>query len=238
MKKYISLFLLTVLVSSSVIAQSKAKPKQLDPFTVIFRAAINTSIFSNPSATNTAFTHARQIGGFSFGISGNWPLTPVLSFQPGIKITSKGSYADADTAYYHVSAAVKPVYLEVPLNLVAKYQLQHNVYIYVGAGPYVAKGVGGKNNYTGTSGVLGSDAPFSGSDKIIYGNHGTPTYAETFGNMQSFDFGANALVGIQYWKFSLSLDFDMGLTNISYGGLTPNSGSQNRSLSLSLGFHL
>ena len=240
MKKFILFLLVTLLVSSSVIAQSKAKvkAKQTDPFSLIISVGSNWSIFSNPNLGHSTLTQAKQVSGFNFGLAGNWPLTNAISFQAGLRLTQKGSRAYADTPYYHVYSTARPLYFQVPVGFVYTHPLSSDFKFFVGAGGYVARGVGGKNSYSGISGTLGEESTVSGNDKILYGNPGS-SYAQvqTFSNLQAFDYGVNGVVGIEYWKFRLALGYEEGLTNISYGINTPNPNSKNKSISLTLGFH-
>ncbi len=109
---------------------------------------------------------------------------------------------------------------------------------FIGAGGYIAKGVGGKSSYSGLSGYLGQENTVSGNDKILYGNPGSSySQVKTFGNLQTYDFGFNALAAVEYWKLRLALTYDGGLTKIAYGSNTPNTESKNKSISLTLGFH-
>src|SRR3569833_973200 len=177
MKKF-SLFLLVLMViSSGVIAQSKAKTKQKDPFSFMVAVGSNWSIFTNPQSNGSTFTQAKQVSGYNIGITGNWPISQALSVQAGLRFSQKGSRVYADTPYYHVYSTARPLYLELPLNLVYTYKASKNVRIYAKAGGYAAKGMGGKSSYSGISGSLGSEGLVSGNDKIAYGNPGS-TYVQ------------------------------------------------------------
>jgi len=238
MKKFISFLLALLVVSSGVIAQSKAKSQQKDPFSFMVAVGSNWSIFTNPQSSGSSFTQAKQVSGFNIGITGNWPLSQTFSVQAGLRFSQKGSRVYADTPYYHVYSTARPLYLELPVNLVYTYKASKNVRIYAGAGGYAAKGMGGKNSYSGISGVLGSEGFISGNDKIIYGNPGS-TYAQvqTFSNLKKFDFGVSALAGVEYWKFDFTLGYQEGLTAIGYGANIPNNESKNRVMNFTLGFH-
>jgi hypothetical protein len=144
----------------------------------------------------------------------------------------------ADTPYYHVYSTPRPVYLEIPVHFVYTYQASKNVRLYAGIGGYVAKGMGGKNSYSGIAGSLGSESLVSGNEKIIYGNPGN-SYAQvqTFSNMRSFDYGASGIIGVEYWKFDFTLGYQEGLYPVGYGANVPNKDSKNRVANFTLGFH-
>jgi len=237
MKKFLIFSLLIVLVASSVNAQVKAKPKEeLDPFSIIISAGSNWSIFSNPQTAGTTFTQAKQVTGFNIGLAGDWPLIKNLSLQVGLRLSMKGSRVYADTPYYHVFSTSRPSYLQIPVGLEYTYKLDKGFKLFAGLGGYIAKGIGGKTSYAGTSGQLGSEGSINGNDKIIWGNP-TSTFvqAETFVNMQKFDFGATGTIGIKYWKLRLALSYEQGLANIAYNNSAPNINSKNKSMSLTLG---
>jgi hypothetical protein len=231
---------LIVLVSTSAIAQSKAKPKTsqpLDPSTIIISVGSNWSIFSNPQTAGSTFTQAKQVSGFNFGITGNWPIIKNVSFQAGLRLTQKGSRVYADTPYFHVFSTSRPLYLQLPAGFEYTYKLDRHFKLFVGLGGYIAKGIGGKTSYSGITGQLGEEVSLSGNDKIIYGNPAASVIqAQTFGNMQKFDFGATGVIGINYWKLRLALGYEEGFSTISYSSTSPNPNSRNKSMSLTVGF--
>ncbi|HVX51225.1 MAG TPA: outer membrane beta-barrel protein [Chitinophagaceae bacterium] len=239
MKKLVFAGLFIVTIASSALAQVKAKPKtsqQLDPFTLIVSVGSNWSIFSNPQNGASTFTQAKQVSGFNLGITGNWPFAKNLSFQGGLRLTQKGSRVYADTPYYHVFSTPRPLYLQVPVGLEYTFKLDRNFKLFAGLGGYIAKGIGGKSSYAGIAGLLGEEASINGNDKIIYGNPGSNLIqAQSFGNMQKYDYGVNGVIGLKYWKLRLALGYEQGLANLAYGGTSPNPESKNKSMSLTLG---
>jgi len=240
MKKFLLFFSLIVFATSSVLAQTKAKPKtssqELDPFSIIISAGSNWSIFSNPSAAGSTFTQAKQVSGLNFGLAGNWPLVKNLSFQAGLRVSKKGSEVYADTPYYHIKSTSRPIYLQLPVGLEYTYKLKKDFKLFADFGGYVAKGVGGKTSYSGTSGQLGDEGTIGGNDKIIWGNpNSSGVQPKTFVNMKKFDYGVYGTIGLQYWKIRLAVGYDMGLASIAYSTTSPNTQSKNKSLSFTVG---
>ncbi len=241
MKKFLFFSLFIVLVSSSVVAQTKAKPKsskdEIDPFSLIITAGSNWSIYSNPANSASAFTQAKQVGGISFSIAGNWPLVKNFSLQVGARLTEKGSRVYADTPYFHIFSTSRPLYLELPIGFEYTHKLNRNFKFFVGVGGYIAEGIGGKTSYSGISGQLGGEASVSGHDKIVWGNPtSTLVQPQTFGDMKKYDYGFTGIAGITYWKLRLALNYEEGLAAIAYGDKTPNPDSKNKTMSLTVGF--
>src|SRR6185295_177476 len=95
-------------------------------------------------------------------------IAPVLSIQPGIFFTTKGSKTQSgstsDPNYF--KATTNPMYVEIPVNLVFKAPVGEQSKFFVGAGPYIAIGVAGKNKVEGK--VLG--VSFSREKSIEWSN--------------------------------------------------------------------
>lgn len=241
MKKIILFSLFIVVLAAQAFAQTKVKPKSskdLDPFSLIVSASTSWSIFSNPQSAGNTFTQAKQLGGWAFGISGNWPIAKSFDFQAGAKLIQKGSGVNADTPYYHVFSRSRPMYLELPVMVEYTYKLNKDFKLFAGAGVYVGMGVGGKTSYSGTSGQLGVEGSINGDDKIIWGNPGSNyVQPKTYVNMNKFDYGLTGQVGVQYWKIRLSLGYEHGLNNVGYTGSTnvPDPNAKNKTIALTLG---
>ena len=241
MKKIILFSLFIVLAATQVIAQTKAKPKsskELDPFSLIVSASSSWSIFTNPQTAGNTFTQAKQLNGWAFSITGNWPLAKSFDFQAGVKLIQKGSGVNADTPYYHIYSRSRPMYIELPFMLEYTYQLNKDFKLFAGAGVYVAMGAGGKTSYSGTTGQLGVEGSVGGNDKILWGNPGSGyVQPKTYVNMNKFDYGLTGQIGVQYWKIRLSLGYEQGLNNVGYTGSinVPDPNAKNKTIALTLG---
>lgn len=178
----------------------------------------------------------RAITSFHAGGYLDLPLAPVFSIQPGLFITGKGSkYTVGDKSgsnWYEIKS--NPIYLELPVNAVGKIPLAGDmVKLIVGAGPYVAMGIAGKNSVEGE--FLGAD--FSDDENIEFsndepgnGNNGTN------GNLKRFDFGLNFLGGVEIGRLTLNAQYGLGLVNIKPGSENSDGDNyKNRVLSLSVG---
>src|ERR1700741_2029790 len=113
----------------------------------ILRGGIN---FANVTITDSGdIDENKTLTSFQVGFSGDLKIIPFLFFQPGIIFTGKGSKTEAgettDATYYR--ATTNPYYIEIPANFVLK--SPGPIRLFVGAGPYIAIGVGGKNKVDG-----------------------------------------------------------------------------------------
>ncbi|MBC8051736.1 MAG: PorT family protein [Sphingobacteriaceae bacterium] len=158
---------------------------------------------------------------FHAGIMAEVPLYKQYSLQPGIAIFPKGALelpSSGGTYTYEIL----PVYLEIPLNVVTKFEVG-NGKILVGAGPYLAFGIAGSvfpnlivNGYR-------QDHPISyGSDEN--------------NELKKTDMGANFLTGYEFNpNFRMCIEYGLGLSNVS-----PRKGEslKNKAISFSLGITL
>lgn len=177
---------------------------------------------------------------FQVGIGYDIPFSDGFSLQPGLLYTGKGAKTqfgkEGDAFYY--KATSNPMYLELPVNFVGKIALTQTSSFFIGAGPYAAMGITGKNkvdSYTlGIHKYSSSDIAFSKDD---------PTTAQEenygYGKIKRFDYGLNALAGLEFTRFTLGANYGYGLVNINSG--TNNGASdkgKNRVWSFTLGLKL
>ena len=87
--------------------------------------------------------------GFHAGVNVNIPVAPDFYFQPGLIFSVKGAKDDFFSPETKASGdfvtTTKLSYVEMPLNLLYRPQLGKG-YILLGFGPYIAFGIGGKEN--------------------------------------------------------------------------------------------
>lgn len=171
----------------------------------------SNSSYETNSSTNfhvTAFLDAPLAGRF-------------LSVQPGLSLQGKGAEL--------VSSGVGTVtqntmWLEIPVNVVAKVPVGQSGNFFVGAGPYVGFGLSGKNKYDSDWG--------SGETEFEFGKDGT---------LKSTDFGVNFIAGFQLSQgLMIHGGYGMGLTDIraSNNEYFPDSKLTNRVWTVGLGFAL
>jgi hypothetical protein len=198
------------------------------------KAGVN---FANVSVTdNGRVDDAHMLTSFHAGVGADLALSEGLSLQPALLLTGKGSktqYGQSTSATYW-KATSNPLYVELPVNVVGKIPLTEYTRIYVGAGPYVAMGVGGKNKVEGkTLGIASSS-----ERDIVYSNDNPFTHVEEnsgYGKLKRFDYGLNALAGLDFNKFAIGANYGYGLAKInSNTANNANDKGKHRVFSLSL----
>lgn len=205
---------------------------------VILRGGVNVA---NITATNDgSIDEANSITSFQAGLIVDIPVASVLSFQPGILFTGKGSKTQSgkttDPTFYRATS--NPWYIEIPANLVFRTPTGTTKF-FAGAGPYIAIGVAGKNEADGK--FLG--ATFH-SEKTIEWSNDDPTtfdYEEGagYGIMKRFDYGLNGTAGIQFTKAVLSVNYGLGLAKVQSGSnSSADDKNKHRVLSFTLGVRL
>jgi hypothetical protein len=184
---------------------------------------------------------ARTLTSFRIGISGDAHLAGLLYIQPGLIFSGKGAKTqagDPSSANYYKSST-NPYYIELPVSLIVKTPLGGAGKFFIGAGPYLAVGVAGKNKVEGKS--LG--IAFSSEKNITFSNDDPSTlnYQEGagFGILRRFDYGLNGTAGIEGKSLSLGVNYGYGLAKLqSTGNSSADNDNKHRVLSFILGFRL
>lgn len=222
-----------ICTASSVAVMAQTKP------TVILKGGVN---FANiTESTDGKVDDAKYLTSFHVGAALHLPFTTGFGFQPALLVTGKGSKIQdgnsSDVNYFR--STTNPIYLEMPLNFVGTIPLGNNAGIFLGAGPYVAMGIGGKNKVEGK--YLG--VAFSSENKIDFSNDDPTTldYEEDagIGKMKRFDVGGNVMAGIDFGKVLLGANYGFGFTKINSGSdNNADNKNKNRVWSVSLGIKL
>jgi hypothetical protein len=185
---------------------------------------------------------ANQLTSFQVGIIGDFSLVPkVLSLQPGILYTGKGSKVEKGTegsnAFY--KQTFNPQYIEVPVNLVFKAPIGLSSKFFVGAGPYLGIGVGGKVTTDQTVFGISSHSERS----ITFSNDDPTTFNQEEGTglgvIKRFDYGVNGTAGIELKTLVLGVNYGLGLAKLQSGtNNNVDNNNKHRVLSFTLGFKL
>ncbi|ACU58364.1 outer membrane beta-barrel protein [Chitinophaga pinensis] len=164
----------------------------------------------------------------------NVPVYKNLHFQPLVRYITKGAYLrplpDKSGLLVESANQLKLHYLEVPMNVVFKIPVSIGK-IVLGAGPYVAYGLGGSYDldllYNGT--VLSTE---SHDVKFNYKDRGIAPGVE----LSRFDAGANVALGFEFNNLMvLGASLSRGYTNLDR---TSSAKITNSYFSLSLGILL
>lgn len=150
------------------------------------------------------------------------PITQNLYVQPGVSLQGKGAkFASGSIGSEDFELTQNTMWLEVPVTLVGKIEAgMGNVFL--GAGPYVAFGLSGKNK-------LSTSSNGSFKDEFKFGKDNT---------LKNTDFGINFTAGYEFYNgLQIHGGYGLGLTNIVGKNLEPVTGDvKNRVWSIGIGF--
>ena len=228
--KFFGLLTSGILLTTAVQAQSNVR----------LQAGIN---LANISVTDKGrVDDGNMLTSFNAGIIGDVHLGSILYFQPGVLFTGKGSKVQRGTegSNGYFRQTFNPHYIEIPANLLLKTPLGAGSSFFVGAGPYLGIGVGGKTKTEGQT-ILG--VQYNSERKIKYSNDDPTTLnAEEgtgFGIVKRFDYGLNGTAGIEGKSIVLGVNYGLGLAKLQSGSNNAeDNNNKNRVVSISLGFKL
>ena len=163
--------------------------------------------------TTTKFTSKTGIHAGFFGII---PVAGNISFEPALLYTAKGGkYSSTDPSD---PTGVILNYMELPLNITYNLKLNSNENIkpIIFAGPYAAYAMSAKVKYTNST------------EKLKIGNSSNS-------DLKPLDFGVNIGAGVKISNIVLSMQYGIGLSNISSASATPG---KNGVFGLSFGYLL
>ena len=203
-KSFAALFVFILFSMTTVQAQNSisAPAVKANPGGFFIKGGVN---FSNISTQNNgSYNKANTLTTFNVGVLADVPLADVVSLQPGVVLTGKGSKASGSFSDVTSTKTFNPLYIEVPVNVVVKLPLGGDSRIFFGAGPYGAVGVGGKWKSTtgGYPGVI-----IENDHKIKFGNSNSD-------DLKTFDYGLNGLAGVEISRLMLGVNYGLGLSKI------------------------
>lgn len=230
-KKFLLLSFAALSISFAAMSQAR----------VGIKAGWNLSNITTDNAGNTK--DSRSLSGFNVGAIVDLPLVPkILSFQPGVFYTTKGTkFEVGDKNNVTVTSPYtkftsSPSYIEIPLNFIAKLPIGENARLFAGAGPYFAFGVAGKNKYEQITSVSTSNSSsnIKWDDDTPF-NTGDPN--QGFDKFKRFDWGGNVQIGAELSNFLISAQYGIGFAKVRSGqDNSTDDKSKNRVFSVSVGY--
>ncbi len=207
-----------------------ASSLQAQKSSAIIRGGVNFANVSN--ATDGGYDENNSLTSFQAGIIGDFNISSFFAIQPGLLYTGKGvklqSGDEGDVLYQKLT--YNPQYIEVPVNLVFKTPTGRAKF-FVGAGPYVAVGVGGKFKGEGIL-EFERNIEFSDDDPLTAEEEGAGAF-----RMKRFDYGLNGIAGIEAGNLVIAANYGYGLAKLQSGADSDdNDANKHRVLSLTLGF--
>ena len=126
------------------------------------------------------------------------PISSSFSFQPSAMFTNKGRKFETDSlkAWQYVN------YIDVPLNLVFKMPMGGSSKFILGAGPYVSFLISGKEK---------SEATING--QMVTTENQNLTRGSGTGEYKGFNYGWNALAGVEFSRFFITANYSHGLND-------------------------
>ncbi len=164
--------------------------------------------------------------GFNLGITVDFKVATNWYVLTGLEYTVKGAkskgYIEQDAPdghKYNLRTKDNLNYLQLPLQAGYKFNLSDDVRLMVHAGGYMAYGVGGKATYD----YEAIDGGTSWTDKIDFFGVG----------VGKFDYGVIGGVGVEYHKFVLDVNYELGLREYAKDHYNE---SKNKNLAITLGY--
>jgi len=161
----------------------------------------------------------KALTSFQIGALVDLPVSSAFSVQPGLTLSGKGSKATYSEEDYDAKWTTNIMYLEIPVNAVYKISS-----FYVGAGPYAAFAISGKDKWTESY----EGESESGDEKLTFGSGEDADYKRG-------DFGINILAGYQLNSgINIGVNYGLGLSNINPG--SSDYKTKNRVFAVTVGF--
>jgi len=194
------------------------------------KAGLNLSNMLAKDDDENYAEHSKMNIGFHGGVVVEFPISELLSIEPGVLIASKGLKMVEEEEYqgdtYKFTNQMNLYYVDIPINLKIGYDLG-SAKIFGLVGPYIGIGLSGKTKMI----YEGGGESDTDTEDVEWGtdpdNHDLkrPDYGVTF--------GAGALFG----PIEVSISYGLGLANIS--SYTDNGATlKNRVLGVSLAYRI
>lgn len=145
--------------------------------------------------------------GFQVGLTLESPINDNLGFETGIMLASKGSkleYSeDSFGGLYEIDQTVNTLYIDIPLNLKA-YFGEGETKFFGTFGPYLAYALSGQTE------VITTIAGVSETE-----NYDIEIGSDDPDSLKALDFGVGLGVGVVLSGIELSVNYNLGLANLS-----------------------
>ncbi len=116
-----------------------------------FSLGVNLNDVASDYANSDLEVESKFRTGFHIGLVAQFELSDEYALQTGLLYNSKGFQSDEDNLQNNEFDIYRLDYLELPLNLIINLSSQplnaEKPQLFAFAGPYVALGIGGKNDY-------------------------------------------------------------------------------------------
>lgn len=170
---------------------------------------VNVNSISNK---NGGVENYASLQSFHIGFMANIPIS-IFSFQTGLQFTGKGglvTLGDRESPADYFIAETNPFYLEVPASFNLNLRFEESSGLYIGAGPYVAIGIGGTNRAYGRH----QGIEFGYIEKISFDDikDTPPEQGGAYSSMHRYDFGARFNAGVFLSRLHIGAYYDQSMT--------------------------
>ena len=165
---------------------------------------------------------------FNVGAFAEIPVAPDFYFQPALLFSTKGAKTTGEIFDQDLSLEYNISYLELPLSFLYKPVLGNGRF-FLGFGPYLGYGIGGKAKYSINNTTTEEDIEFTNE----YDD------SQSLSQFKPFDFGANVFFGYELaMGFSFQLNTQLGLAKINPDPMDSEDESswKNTGFGISLGY--
>lgn len=214
-----------LLVAAATIATSAfAGPYGNTPSAGDMRFGVTTGVnISNQKKEVLGFEAPSDAkAGFKLGVVGEYYLSDMFFLAPELQFSMKGSSMDIlefDLFDFDNNNKIKAKdnlnYLQLPINVGIKYNINNDLNISAFTGPYFAVALGGT--------VKEGDE----KEDIKFGNTVEDNY-------KRFDFGWNIGAGVEFKSVFFKINYELGLSNLS--PISDFGKVKNRNFALSVGY--
>jgi len=142
--------------------------------------------------------------GFHLGAMAEFPITDLLSFSPGLLLSTKGARAEDEMFGASLKMSVITYNFDIPLTMKVGYEINDGLKIFGAAGPYIGLGLSGKAKVTAD---YNGDKDTEEID-IEWGNDDSDDF-------KRLDMGLSFGGGVEINELVLGISYDLGLGNIS-----------------------
>ncbi|MCD7923772.1 MAG: PorT family protein [Bacteroides sp.] len=166
--------------------------------------------------------------GFMIGVGAEYSFNKVLSLHPSLLFVAKSSKGwdstpgwKKDKYIFMEETYLDRNYLQIPVLMQVRLYLSKKMNLVVGAGPYIGYAISSKQTF---SGIVTADSSEGSNTKLTVPNI----------DNKPFDLGLSTLLSLEYKRFMLSTNADIGLSPTAKCGVIS---SRNLTFGLSLGYH-
>ena len=201
---------------------------------VYVQGGLNLANISNSKSGSV--DKSKTLATFNVGILGRSNSTGVLAVESGLLLDGRGAKVEGGSGNATYKVTFNPLYLEVPVNVIARLPIGTTGNIFIHAGPYIAMGIGGKSKFEGQLGGISG----SHTEKIKFTSTDPTADDQAYSKIKRFDYGFNVGAGVDLKKVLLKVNYGFGLAKINSMQTDNDANAKNkyRTLSLSLGVPL